>query len=194
MFTGIIEKTGKVTKIVPAKGNKTLTITAAMKLSKGDSIAVNGVCLTVINSMSNNFLVEVTAETLKSTNFSLLRVGDMVNLERAMVAGDRLGGHFVTGHIDEQAKVRALRKRPGSTLMEVGINPKNTIYIVKKGSVAIEGVSLTVQDLSHKGFLVSLIPYTLSQTTLGKKRIADRLNIEYDLLAKHLIKTRQSSH
>ncbi len=187
MFTGIIEKIGKVSKIVPSRGNKILEIKSELALKVSDSISVNGACLTVTTAKANFFQVEVMAETLKATNIKNLRVGDLVNLERSLAFGDRLGGHFVTGHVDEVGKILTLRKLPGSTIMEVGIDPQNLIYLVKKGSIAIEGVSLTVQELGPRSLSVALIPYTLNGTTLGSKRIGNLLNIEYDLLSKHIL-------
>ena len=188
MFTGIIEKIGKVTRVTSTAGNRLLKIEADLELKPGDSIATNGVCLTVIKNEGKSFMVESVAETLKTTNIGHLQVGDLVNLERPLAIGDRLGGHFVTGHIDELAKILSLKKLSGSTIMEIGITPKNLAYLVNKGSIAVEGVSLTVCGLSRQGFSVSLIPFTLNNTTFGKKRVGDLLNIEYDLLAKHIVK------
>lgn len=186
MFTGIIEKIGKISKIVPSKGNKLLEITADLRLKISESVAINGACLTVTSSADKLFQVEAMAETLRTTNLNHLRVGDQVNLEQALALGERLAGHFVQGHVDEIGRILSLKKLAGSTIMEIGATPRNLIYVVKKGSVAVEGVSLTICDLTRRSFSVALIPFTLDQTTLGKKQAGDQLNIEYDMLAKHI--------
>ncbi len=187
MFTGIIEQVGSITKVLPVRGNRIFWIKSDLRVKVRESISVNGTCLTVTNTTGNLFAVEVIADTLKKTNLNYLRVGDKVNLERPLTVGDRLSGHFVTGHIDEVGKILSLRKLPGQTLMEISVNPKNLIYLVKKGSVAVEGVSLTIQELGKRSFWVTLIPYTLKETTLSRKKRGDPVNIEYDLLAKQMV-------
>ncbi len=186
MFTGIIEDIGTVSKIARVRGNLVLTIESRLPLKVGASISVNGTCLTVVETRPGTFRVDVMRETIKSTGIDRLKVNNTVNLEPALSIGDRLGGHFVTGHVDEAGRIRSLRKTAGGTLMEVSGSPRNLIYLVKKGSVALDGVSLTVQDLTRRSFTVGLIPHTLNSTTLGKKKAGHFVNIEYDLLAKHL--------
>ncbi len=190
MFTGIIEEMGIVSKrekqgdriVLTIKGEKIIE-----DLKEGDSVAVNGVCLTVIGKGNTFFQVEVSSPTLKVTNLSSLRRGEAVNLERPLKASDRLSGHIVTGHVD--GKGRILEKGKGESFpMKISIPSSFSSYLVENASIAVEGVSLTVKEVGENYFTVYIIPYTAKNTTLGKKRIGELVNIELDIVAKYLRK------
>ncbi|HEY5494817.1 MAG TPA: riboflavin synthase [Candidatus Anoxymicrobiaceae bacterium] len=186
MFTGIIEEMGKVKGLTPSGA---LTVEASHVLegtSLGDSIAVSGVCLTVVDMTSSSFTVDVMPETLKRSVLGSLRPGAPVNLERAMLAGGRLGGHMVQGHADGVGTVRSRSQMGNAVLFDIVADEEVTRYIVEKGSVAIDGISLTVVEPRGGGFSVSIIPRTLSETTLESKRPGDRVNIEVDIIAKYV--------
>lgn len=191
MFTGIIEETGILESIKPGTNSARLTIRAVTVLEGlkvGDSINTNGACLTVTDFNRNTFEVDVMAETMRSTNLGQLKTGYTVNLERALLLTDRLGGHMVSGHIDGTGTISGLRKEDIATWLEITA-PKNlTQFIIIKGSVAIDGISLTVNGLHDGGFSVSLIPHTAAKTTLLNKKPGDTLNIECDLVAKYIRK------
>jgi riboflavin synthase len=178
MFTGIIEETGKLRGRSPSGA---LTDTRI-----GDSIAVSGVCLTVIENTGSSFTVDVMPETLKSSTLGELRPGASVNLERALQAGGRMGGHMVQGHVDGVGTVRSRRTVGGAVLFEIGVASDVARYTVNKGSVAIDGISLTVVEASSDGFTVSIIPHTLAETTLEGARPGSRLNVEVDIIAKYV--------
>lgn len=187
MFTGIIEKTGVIKKI----GKNNLTIAARNFLADvkiGDSIAVNGVCLTVIDLDGGKFKIELMPETLRLTNFSNLKSGDKVNLEKSLKVGDKLDGHLVLGHVDGVCKVSKVHKVKSDVVLEFKTPRESMSYIARKGSVALDGVSLTVVDVNRRSgiFTVALIPHTLKNTTLDDKKLGDRVNIEVDILAKYL--------
>ncbi|MBO8127573.1 MAG: riboflavin synthase [Peptococcaceae bacterium] len=191
MFTGIIEELGTLQRIERAPESARLVIQAKKVLEKvnlGDSIAVNGVCLTVIDFAPTWFSVDVMAETLAKTNLSKLKPGHKVNLERAMQVGGRLGGHLVTGHIDGIGTI--VRREPHGIAVVFFIEapPEIIRYTVKKGSIAIDGISLTVVDVDKKGFSVSIIPHTFEMTTLGFKKVGDSVNLEADIIAKYVEK------
>ncbi|MBU0650433.1 riboflavin synthase, partial [bacterium] len=152
------------------------------------SIAVNGVCLTVTKFSNNFFEAEVMSETFKLTTISSLKADDYVNLERALKAGDRLGGHFVSGHIDGQGKIKNINKIPGKYIFEIQSDKDILDYIVKKGSIAVDGISLTVIDVTNSYFSFSVIPHTLEQTTLQEKKIGDIVNLETDIVGKYILK------
>ncbi len=179
MFTGIIEEKGKISKIVRGKV-LSIHIQSNLENREGDSIAVQGTCLTVTTVGRKEFVVEVMRQTKKTTTLSDWRVGDSVNLERALKFDDRIGGHIVLGHVDERAK--CIRKKANEYFFQ--INSMNRRYLIPKGSIAIDGVSLTVSTISKNIFSVSLIPYTLRTTTLGNLKPGSFVNIEYDYLAK----------
>lgn len=165
-------------------------------LEIGESIAVNGVCLTVTDFDATTFTVDVMLETLKKTNLGLLKPGNRVNLERALRLGDRLGGHLVTGHVDGTGVVARLKECSIATEMWVEVPPELEKYLVPRGSVALDGVSLTIADLQPGALMVSLIPHTKEITTLGEKKIGDVLNIETDILGKyvhHLLSAKETS-
>ncbi|MBU1152507.1 riboflavin synthase [bacterium] len=187
MFTGIVEEKGKVIQ----KRDNFLKIQAKLILEDtkiGESILVNGVCLTVVEIDNYSFKVEVMPETLKITNLSYLNPHQSLNLERALQVSSRLGGHLVTGHIDATSRLIRKKNMGNSTLMEFELSQAVSKYIIKKGSVAIDGMSLTVADLSKDTFIVSLIPHTLRVTNLGEISVGYLANIETDLIGKYLEK------
>ena len=192
MFTGITEELGKVSLIQPNK----LVIKARKVLEGtgiGDSISINGACLTVVEFGSNYFSVEVVPETLRRTNLGLLKVGDEVNLERPLALGGRLGGHLVQGHIDERGKLVSLQPEGDAVIMRFQAPREVMRYIVVKGFVAIDGISLTVVERDETSFTVSVIPHTRQNTTLGKKHVGDMVNLEVDIIAKYVEALTQSS-
>ncbi len=187
MFTGIVEELGSVKKISHKAGITSLEISAKVALAdikKGDSIAVNGVCLTVVSLTDNFFCFEVMNQTLKTTNLGLLKIGQVVNLERSLKVGDRVSGHFVSGHIDCLGIVRKKSLRNGSTEFEIAIAPEFMRYCLPKGSISLDGISLTLAAQSGNIIRVCIIPHTLKNTTLNSKGPSDKLNIEFDILAK----------
>lgn len=187
MFSGIIEELG-IVKNISRRGSITLFgIKAERTLEDtgaGDSISVNGACLTITKKEKGLLNFEVIPETLKVTNLGLLKFSDKVNLERSLKVGDRLSGHFVTGHIDCIGTIRRKNYVGGNLCFEIAIPPKSMAYILPKGSIAVDGVSLTVVDKRCGTFTVYIIPHTLKNTTLGFKGPSDKVNIELDILAK----------
>lgn len=195
MFTGLVEEIGKVLDV--ANENKIWTITFECKkvienISIGDSIAVNGVCLTVNEFDENLFKANVMAETIRKTNLGSLKSGSLVNLERALKIGDRLGGHMVSGHIDGTGIIRGFKSEGDAIWISVVASKEILKYIVYKGSVAIDGVSLTVGYVDEEMFKVSIIPHTRESTTLNKKNIKDLVNIECDVIGKYVERFLQS--
>ena len=191
MFTGIVEDKGAIRAINRNGKGLRLTVSAPFDLSDdkiGDSIAVNGICLTATEINGNNFTADVSAETSSRTNLAELVVGTPVNLERALKIGDRFGGHIVTGHIDGVARLLKIETRGESVYMEVGADDKLLRQIVEKGSVAIDGISLTVNSVKDDLFSLNIIPLTLKKTTLGLKKVGDKLNIETDIIGKYVEK------
>ena len=187
MFTGIIEELGTVKAVNKGRESATLQISAEKVvegLNLGDSVAVNGVCLTVVDFERTGFSAEVMAETLRKSNLGKLKSGDKVNLERAMRLGDRLGGHLVAGHVDATGTIKSSVREDIATVFTVEAPEEILRYVIAKGSVAIDGISLTVVDYDQKSFRVSIIPHTASQTTLGFKKSDDTVNLEADMLAK----------
>ena len=188
MFTGIIEEIGSIRAATATSRGGSLTISASRIVegtSVGDSIAVNGACLTVTEVCERGIKVDVMPETLRCTTMGSLRTGSLVNLERAMLAEGRFGGHVVTGHVDGIAAVRQ-RYREG-TAVWLGLSDAGGPAVVSKGSIAVDGVSLTVSRIARGLVWVSLIPHTRSETTLGGKRIGDRCNVEHDILASYAV-------
>ncbi len=190
MFTGIVEETGRLLAFAPqAAGPWRMTVAAQAALAgvtRGDSIAVNGCCLTVTDFDAAALRFDVLEETRRLTNFAELRSGGLVNLERSLRFGGKVGGHFVTGHIDALGTVEVFEPRGPDHYLRVGVPPELTRHVVHKGSIAIDGVSLTVAEVDEDGFAVWLIPHTLAVTNLGQRRAGDRLNLEFDLLGKHV--------
>lgn len=197
MFTGIVEELGTVAAIDHGADSAVLRITGPLVVTDavhGASIAVNGVCLTVTEHDTSSFAVDVMAETLRRSALGALRPGDRVNLERAMPAGGRFGGHIVQGHVDGTAVI--VSRTPGDRWEEVELTfaPALAVYVVEKGSITVDGVSLTVATVTDAGpddefdsrFSVSLIPTTLALTTLGRKGVGDPVNLEVDVIAKYV--------
>ena len=187
MFSGIIEELGELKK-VSKRGNVALFEIQAKKILEdiniGDSISVNGVCLTIIKKESGILGFEVMPQTLKVTNLGILRINDKVNLERALRIGDRLSGHFVTGHIDSIGIIRNKNYINDNLCFEIALPLKFMHYILPQGSIAIDGISLTIVDKRANTFKAYIIPHTLKNTTLGFKGPSDKVNIEFDILAK----------
>ena len=192
MFTGLIVDLGNVAGVERDTDGMTLDISTKLggEIAEGDSVAVNGVCLTVTRAHAQGFAAQAMAETLRCSTLAAIDVGSTVNLELAVRADGRLGGHIVQGHVDGTGVVGALRDEGFARVLEITIDARDSIdltrYLVEKGSVAVDGVSLTVSELREGGFSVSLIPETLSRTTLGRTQIGDRVNLEADVLAKHV--------
>ena len=189
MFTGIIEALGTVQRIVEEAPAKRLVVEyppIAQEVRIGDSIAVNGCCLTVVERSDETFAFQAGPETLARTNLGALQPGDRVNLEQALAVGDRLGGHFVQGHIDGTGRVHRRDRHDDWEMFWVAVSPDLARQMVPKGSVAVDGVSLTIVDVLDDRFSVALIPYTLQVTTLGFRQVGDAVNIETDILGKYV--------
>ena len=189
MFTGLIEDLGALDAINRGTNSAQLRIKTKLnleELSLGDSIAVNGVCLTVTAKSANAFLAEVMWETLKRTNLGDLKAGDRVNLERALRLDGRLDGHLVSGHVDGTGIIAEKQKLDIAEILTVKSSPALLHYLLPKGSIAVDGISLTVVDVLDEAFSVSLIPHTRDQTTLGLKILGDMVNLEVDMLAKYV--------
>lgn len=188
MFTGLIEEQGRV---LTAPRNGKLSLAAAKVLegiARGDSISVNGVCLTVSSFSGQRFTADVMPETLHRSNLGELRTGSLVNLERALPATGRFGGHFVSGHIDGVGSLLSVRPEGNALIFSIRAAPELLRGIVEKGSVAIDGISLTVVELTESMFSVSVIPHTAAVTTLAGKRPGDRLNLETDMIGKYVLR------
>lgn len=189
MFTGIIEEIGIVTKLVGTSSGALITISCKKVLEDlkiGDSVAVNGVCLTAKEVRNDSFVADIMPETLRSTTLSELSAGKRVNLERALKAGGRFGGHMVLGHVDGVGRILKTYPEGNAVVIEIGVPPDLMKYIVPKGSVAVDGISLTVQAVSIHGFSVSIIPHTLRATVLQYKNQGDTVNIETDIIGKYV--------
>jgi riboflavin synthase len=191
MFTGLVEELGKVTAV--SKGKESLRLTVSAKkvlqdLKLGDSIAVNGACLTVVDYNDIEFTADVMPETVDKTAFRLLKRGEAVNLERTLQVGSRLGGHIVSGHVDGVGTILEKEKDDNAILVHIKTTPEIMRYIVKKGSVAIDGISLTIADLGSDWFMVSIIPHTAKETTLGLKAPGALVNLETDIIGKYVEK------
>ena len=185
MFTGIIEEKGTVKSV----GQGKLVFSARKVLegtSLGDSIAINGVCLTVTEMGSQTFSIEVMPETLRRTSLGKLRPGDRINLERALAVGSRLGGHFVQGHVDGTGNILSLVAEGEAVLMKVSAPDQIMRYVVEKGFIAVEGISLTIIECDASSFSVSLVTFTRENTILGEKRPGDPVNLEVDIIAKYV--------
>jgi len=189
MFTGIIEELGEAKRIDRKGLNLSIDIALAETtedLKIGESIAVNGVCFTVVHVGKSFFTVDAVSETLKHTNIGSLKVKDKVNLERALRPSGRFAGHIVSGHIDGVGHIKKKIYRENSCEMVISFPEHLRKYIVKKGSIALDGVSLTIADGAGNSFRIAVIPHTLKMTTLGLKRIGDKVNIEVDILGKYI--------
>lgn len=187
MFTGIIEEIGEISSITKSTITiKSKTVLEDAKL--GDSIAVNGVCLTIVNLKKNEFTANVSEETFKITNFSELKSGDFVNLERALSLSSRLGGHIVTGHIDTVGEIVSIIDKNEFYDLSVKFDKNFENYVVKKGSITINGISLTIADINNNTVSVAIIPHTFNNTILKTLKSKDSVNIEFDILAKYVEK------
>ena len=189
MFTGIIEETGSVARVLQGGTSGEIRINASYVLEGtklGDSIAVNGVCLTVTGLYDDGFTADVMPETLRRSNLGMLRSGDRVNLERAMAADGRFGGHIVSGHIDGTGEIVSLRNEGNAVWVRIRAKEEILALIVEKGSITIDGISLTVASLGSDYFEVSIIPHTGAQTTLLKKKAGDKVNLENDIIGKYV--------
>ena len=189
MFTGIVEERGTVASVEPLTNAERIAIRGSVALESvrpGDSIAVNGVCLTVVEIGPDSFTADVMEETLKRSSLGNAGVGSEVNLERAARLDSRLGGHLVQGHVDGTGQVLVIEPDPHWTLMRISLPSGLGRYVVEKGSITVDGVSLTVVSVDDEGFSVSLIPTTLAETTLGSRRVGDTVNLEVDAIAKYV--------
>ena len=189
MFTGIVEETGSIARVVQGGMSGEIKIYASFVLEGtklGDSIAVNGVCLTVTGLYDDGFTADVMPETLRRSNLGMLKSGDQVNLERAMAADGRFGGHIVSGHIDGTGEIVSLRNEGNAVWVRVRAKEEILGLIVEKGSITIDGISLTVAALGTDHFEVSIIPHTGQQTTLLKKKPGDKVNLENDIIGKYV--------
>ncbi len=188
MFTGLIADLGVVRNVERDSDGATLEISTRLagELGEGDSIAVNGVCLTATAVEGDSFRAQAMEETLRRSSLGDLAAGSPVNLELALRADGRLGGHIVQGHVDATASIAGIREQGFARVLDVETDETLARYLVEKGSVAVNGVSLTVSEVRDEGFSVSLIPETLKRTTLGAAKVGDRVNIEVDVLAKHV--------
>jgi riboflavin synthase len=191
MFTGIIEDVGVISAIRKLSGRWELGIRSALDpagVHEGDSIAVDGVCLTVVRKEEDVFFADASLETLNVTTLKEKSTNDHVNLEQAMPVNGRLGGHIVMGHVDGIGAVASIGASGDSIRFDIEASPEVVRYIVKKGSVTIDGISLTVNDQSANRFSVNIIPYSASKTTIGSKKVGDRVNVETDVLGRYVEK------
>lgn len=191
MFTGIIEEVGRIKQLRKNPLTMELSIQCQRVLEGtklGDSIAVNGVCLTVTKLGSDYFMADAMPETMKRTNLGKLNVSDPVNLERAVAAGQRMGGHFVQGHVDGVGTIRSITPYENAVIFRIETSPQLTHYMIEKGSVAVNGISLTIVEVSDHDFTISLIPHSFKHTQLRDAKQGDKVNIEVDMIGKYLNK------
>lgn len=191
MFTGLVETLGIVLRLEIEGAGRRLIISApplASEMAIGDSLAINGACLTVVERSGDSLHFQAGPETLQKTNLGELKPGDTVNLERPLAVTDRLGGHFVQGHVDGVGRIAERTRQGAWELVWFSCPPELKVQMVPKGSVAVDGISLTIVDVNGDRFSVALIPHTLNHTTLGRKKLEDSVNIETDLLAKYVHK------
>jgi riboflavin synthase len=189
MFTGIVEEMGTVVAKMMGERSARLTLAAPfvhVGVNIGDSIAINGCCLTVVTVNGERLAFDAVPETLNRTNLGELQPGDRVNLERSLAVGDRLGGHFVQGHVDGVGTILTVQPVENAVVMEFAIPPALRRYLVEKGSITVDGVSLTVAEVRPDSFTVWTIPHTRQITTLGLRKVGDRVNLECDLLGKYI--------
>jgi len=191
MFTGIIQGRGSVASIRSTGGGLTFEFEAGFKIEnpvEGESVAVSGACLTAYNISASRFMADVSPESLSRTTLGNLGVGKTVNLERALLLSDRLGGHIVSGHVDCVGSLTALKREGDFTVLDFTVPPENDRYIIEKGSVTVDGISLTVNRCSKGHFSVSIIPHTMQLTTLGELKTGGKVNIEVDIIGKYVEK------
>lgn len=192
MFTGLIQETGVVQNIARGEASTALTVRAkktARGLKTGGSLAVNGCCLTAVKIFSSGgsklIRFDLLEETWRRTNFQFLKIGSLVNLERPLRAGAEFGGHFVTGHVDGVGKIRRWEKAGADHVLDIAAPPAVMRYVIEKGSIAVDGISLTIAEAGKTGFRVWIIPHTLAVTNLRARRVGDAVNLEADLLGKY---------
>src|SRR5512147_516619 len=189
MFTGLIEDVGEIAALRPRSGSAVITVRTKLpvrRMAMGASVAVNGACLTVVRKLKNAFTVDVSPETLACTNLGALKAGSLVNLEQPMRLNERLGGHLVTGHVDGVGVIAALEKQGEFTIFTFQVARELGRFLVSKGSVAVDGISLTVNQCRRVRFSVAIIPFTLQHTNLQGRRVGDKVNIETDLIGKYV--------
>ena len=191
MFSGIVLSVGTIGEYVQKNEGAVLVVNTEKDLSgfeDGESIAVNGVCLTVVDSTETTFKLDLSTETLSRTNFKSAKKGDRVNLERSLTPSAKISGHFVSGHIDQVGEIVDIEEKPGEVLFRFSHPAKLSPFIMEKGSITIDGISLTVFDCKDNRFTVSIIPFTLSHTNLSSRKIGDLINIECDMIGKYVFK------
>ena len=191
MFSGIVLSVGTIGEYVQKNEGAVLVVNTEKDLSgfeDGESIAVNGVCLTVVDSTETTFKLDLSTETLSRTNFKSAKKGDRVNLERSLTPSAKISGHFVSGHIDQVGEIVDIEEKPGEVLFRFSHPAELSHFIIEKGSIAIDGISLTVFDCKDNRFTVSIIPFTLSHTNLSSRKIGDLINIECDMIGKYVFK------
>lgn len=189
MFTGLVEETGQILQFSEAERSWRLRIKAdkvCENIALGDSVAVNGCCLTVIACEDNTLTFDLLGETVRLTSFDGLEAGALVNLERSLLPTTRMGGHFVSGHVDVAGTISALEARGKDTYLQITVPEPFRKYLAYKGSVALDGISLTVAEVLEDGLAVWIIPHTIAMTNLKEKMVGSRINIEFDLLAKYV--------
>ena len=185
MFTGIVEETGSVDRLAPRHLTvKAETVLEGLKL--GDSISINGTCLTVVDLGQGTFSADLSPETLRRTSLGSLSDGGLVNLERAVAVGDRMGGHIVQGHVDGTGRISSIKSEDDCIIVRIRAPKRLMTYIVEKGFIAVDGISLTVVKKGRSSFSLSVIPYTLQYTNLRVKAVGDRVNLEADIVAKYV--------
>ncbi|MBT5549552.1 MAG: riboflavin synthase [Nitrospina sp.] len=189
MFSGIVQSVGTIGEYVQQSEGAVLIVnTDLSEFEDGESIAVNGVCLTVVDSTETTFKLDLSTETLSRTNFKNAQKGDKVNLERSLTPATKISGHFVSGHIDQVGEIVSIEEKPGEVLFRFSHPAELSPFIMEKGSIAIDGISLTVFDCRDNQFTVSIIPFTLSHTNLSSRKIGDLINIECDMIGKYVFK------
>ena len=191
MFTGLIEEKGKVVRTESAAGGIRLVVEAPKvsgDMRVGDSVSVNGVCLTAVSVSAPTLKFDVVRETVERSTLGRLKPGNAVNLERPLRAGDRLGGHMVLGHVDGTGTLAEIRKSGGGTIFRFESPAEIMGYVVEKGSIAVDGISLTVADLGPNWFTVAIIPHTMASTTLGEASVGSEVNLETDIIGKYVYK------
>jgi len=195
MFTGIVETVGTVSDLQKRKGNLLLTVESAISsaLQVDQSVSHNGACLTIVQVGNNTHQVEAIEETLSKTNLNTLKLKDPVNLERALLLNNRLDGHLVQGHVDVVGRCEKRADKEGSRLFTFTFPEKFAPLIIEKGSIAVNGVSLTAFDVTKNGFTIAVIPYTLNHTMLGSLAVGEQVNLEFDLIGKYVLRSREVS-
>jgi len=189
MFNGIIYKQGKIQKIIRQSRNSILLLKTNMKFNKkeiGSSVSCNGICLTIYKIKKNVIFFFLSQETLQRSNFKFLKTGDSINIEKSLLFGKRISGHYLQGHIDTTSKILKLKRIGKSCFIRFSTNSSDTKYLVEKGSIGINGVSLTISKLFKNAFEINAIPHTLKLTNLSKLKKGDKVNIEFDLIGKYL--------